>query len=79
MASALKAMIFFELPEQYQPVIDNGPKVVGVQVDAGHVEIIGNKQVAPRKLISILQEYGMLSPTPPDQRAAFEKLLANLY
>ena len=69
----------FELPEQYQPAIDNGPKVVGVQVDAGHVEIIGNKQVAPRKLISILQEYGMLSPTPPDQRAAFEKLLANLY
>ena len=69
----------FELPEQYQPVIDNAPNVIGVQVDAGHVEIIGNKQVAPRKLISILQEYGMLSNTPPDRRAAFEKLLADLY
>ncbi len=69
----------FELPEQYQPVIDNDPNVIGVQVDAGHVEIIGNKQVAPRKLISILQEYGMLSKTPAERRAAFEKLLADLY
>ena len=69
----------FELPEQYQPVIDSDPNVIGVQVDAGHVEIIGNKQVAPRKLISILQEYGMLSYTPPDRRVAFEKLLADLY
>jgi hypothetical protein len=33
----------------------------------------------PRKLLSILQEYGMLSRTQADQQEAFEKLLADLY
>jgi hypothetical protein len=69
----------FKLSEQYQPMIDNYPNVIGVQVDAGHVEIVGDKQVAPRKLLSILQEYGMLSYTSPDRKAALERLLADLY
>jgi hypothetical protein len=69
----------FELSEQYHPVVDSYSNVIGVQVDAGHVEIVGNRQVSPRKLLSILQEYGVLSPTPPDRQTALERLLAELY
>ena len=53
----------FDLSEQYNPIIDNYPQVTNVEVDAGHVEIVGYKQVAPRKLLSILQQQGILSQT----------------
>ena len=69
----------FNLEEQYQPTVDSYPNLTGVQVDAGYVEIVGNKRVVPRKLLAILQEHGMLSPTPPERRAALERLLADLY
>ncbi|MFT5719145.1 MAG: hypothetical protein ACI9T7_003357, partial [Oleiphilaceae bacterium] len=69
----------FNLSEQYHPKIDSYKNVTGVQIDAGHVEIVGNKNIVPRKLISILQEYGMLSYTPTVRREDFERLLANLY
>mgnify|MGYP006078495845 CR=1 FL=1 len=69
----------FNLAEQYNSRIQSYPNVTAVQVDAGHVEIVGNKNVVPRKLLSILQEYGMLSHTQVDQQEAFEKLLADLY
>lgn len=75
----LESDYVFNLSEQYQSMIDSYPNVIGVQVDAGHVEIVGDKQVAPRKLLSILQEYGMLSYTPPDRKEALERLLADLY
>jgi len=69
----------FSLSEQYQAAIDNYPNMTGVQVDAGHVEIVGSKNVVPRKLLSILQENGMLPLTLPNRRAALERLLADLY
>ena len=77
--SCIESDHVFNLPEQYHPKIDNGLNITGVQVDAGHVGIVGNKDIIPRKLLSILQEYGMLSHTPSDRREAFERLLANLY
>jgi hypothetical protein len=69
----------FNLEEQYHAKIDNYPNITNVEVDAGHVGIVGNKDIIPRKLISILQEYNMLSPTPPERRVALERLLADLY
>lgn len=69
----------FTLSEQYHAVIDSYTNVIGVQVDAGHVEIVGDQQVAPKKLVSILQEQGMLSTTPPERKAALERLMAELY
>ncbi len=69
----------FTLAEQYQPVVDNYPQLTNVEVDAGHVEIVGYKDVAPRKLLEILQREDMLAPTPPERRAALERLLAILY
>ena len=69
----------FDLAEQYQPVVDSYPRLTNVEVKAGHVEIVGYKQVAPRKLVSILQEQGVLAATPPERRSALERLLAELY
>ncbi len=77
--SCIESDYVFNLSEQYHPKIDNYSNVTGVQVDAGHVEIVGNERVVPRKLLSILQEYGMLSYTPPERREALERLLAHLY
>ena len=50
-----------------------------VEIGAGHVEIVGYKHVTPRKLLEILQRHGMLAPTPPERRAALDRLLAELY
>ena len=75
----LESDYVFDLDEQYHPKIDGYRNVTGVQVDAGHVEIVGNKRVVPRKLLSILQENGMLSYTAPERREALERLLAILY
>jgi hypothetical protein len=69
----------FSLAEQYHPVIDTYPQMTNVEVGAGHVEIVGYKHVAPRKLLEILQRQGMLAPTPPERRAALDRLLAELY
>lgn len=69
----------FSLGEQYQPVVDSSPRLTNVEVDAGHVEIVGDRNIVPRKLLAILQQEGMLAPTPPERRAALERLLAELY
>jgi hypothetical protein len=37
----------FSLAEQYHPVIDNYKQLINVEVEAGHVEIVGYKHVAP--------------------------------
>jgi hypothetical protein len=75
----LESDYIFSLAEQYQPVIDRYPQVTNVEVEAGHVEIVGNKEIAPRKLLGILQQQGLLALTPPERLAALERLLAELY
>ena len=77
--SSIESDHVFSLAEQYHPVIDNYKQLINVEVEAGHVEIVGYKHVAPRKLLSILQQQGMLAPTPPERRVALERLLAKLF
>lgn len=77
--TCIKDDYIFSLPEQYHPTIDNYTNLTNVEVKAGHVEIVGYKDVAPRKLLSILQKQGMLAPTPPEREVALERLLAELY
>lgn len=77
--SCLEDDYVFNLAEQYHPTIDNYNNIEGIQVKAGHVAIVGNKNIVPRQLLSILQDYGMLSYTPDSRKEAFEKLLADLY
>jgi hypothetical protein len=69
----------FSLAEQDNPIIDSDPVTKLVKVKAGHVEIVGDKRVAPDKLITILQENGILKPTEPQRQAELRRLLAAVY
>ncbi len=69
----------FSLDEQRNAKVETGVRVDRVQVAAGHVEIVGDKQVAPTKLISILQQEGVLQATAPDRRDEFSRMLARVY
>jgi pimeloyl-ACP methyl ester carboxylesterase len=69
----------FSLAEQRQPALEADARMVRVQVNAGHVEIVGDKRVAPTKLIAILQEQGVLRATPPERLSAFNRLLSQVY
>jgi len=69
----------FSLKEQTQPAISADPGLADVTVRAGHVEIVGDGDTTPTKLIEILQAQRMLSQTPPERRAALSELLAALY
>jgi hypothetical protein len=69
----------FDLEEQYQPTIDNYTQVKNIQVDAGHVEIVGDKNITPWKLLNILQQENIIAATPEDKIEALQSLLAKLY
>jgi pimeloyl-ACP methyl ester carboxylesterase len=69
----------FSLAEQRNPRVETDPRARRVEVLAGHVEIVGNKRVAPTKLIAILQEQGTIPATAPERLSAFNELLARIY
>ncbi len=75
----LESDYVFSLPEQYHSSIDNTPNVTNIQVNAGHVEIVGTKYTPPRKLLSILQEHDILPNTPSKRKQSFENLMTDLY
>ena len=69
----------FSLAEQRNPLVEADRRAQRVEVRAGHVEIVGDKRVAPTKLIEILQEQGAILPTAPERLSAFNQLLARIY
>lgn len=69
----------FSLAEQRNPLIETDTRARRVEVDAGHVEIVGDKRVAPTKLLKILQDEGVLRATPPARRYALSLLLSRVY
>jgi pimeloyl-ACP methyl ester carboxylesterase len=69
----------FSLAEQRNSTIETDRREQRVEVPAGHVEIVGDKRIAPTKLISILQEQGVILPTGPERLSAFRQLLARIY
>lgn len=69
----------FSLEEQYYAPVDHAPLVKNVEVKAGHVEIVGDQRVAPHKLITVLQQNGILNQTEAQRSAAFNQLLTRLY
>jgi len=75
----LESDYVFDVAEQYHPIVDRYPQLTNIEVNAGHVEIVGNRDIVPRKLLAILQREGLLAPTPPERQAALERLLALLY
>jgi len=75
----LKSDYVFSTEEQYQAMVDSYPQVRNIEVAAGHVEIVGDSNIVPRKLLGILQQEGLLAQTPPERRAALERLMKELY
>ncbi|GAB3482929.1 esterase/lipase family protein [Polaromonas eurypsychrophila] len=71
--------VIFSLDEQRQTLIESDARTKRVEVNAGHVEIVGDKRVAPKKLIAILQEQGVLRATAPARLPAFSLLLSRVY
>jgi pimeloyl-ACP methyl ester carboxylesterase len=69
----------FSLAEQRNRLVEADQRVRRVEIGAGHVEIVGDKRVAPTKLITLLQEQGVMRPTAPEQMGAFSLLLARIY
>ena len=69
----------FSLAEQRNPLVETDTRARRVEVQAGHVEIVGDKKVAPTKLITILQQQGVILPTAPERLSAFSLLLARIY
>jgi hypothetical protein len=69
----------FSLAEQRNVQIENDPQVEHVTVRAGHVEIVGDKRIAPTKLIELLQQQGVLNTTAPERLTDLRLLLEKLY
>ncbi|HAF45528.1 MAG TPA: hydrolase [Gallionellaceae bacterium] len=69
----------FSLAEQHNPLVENDARTKRVEVLAGHVEIVGDKRVAPTKLIATLQQQGILRPTAPERLSTLSLLLTRIY
>ena len=67
------------MAEQYNRSVDRDPRVMGVEVRAGHVEIVGELGTVPAKLIQILQDRHILAQTPPGRQVELTALLRRLY
>lgn len=69
----------FSLKEQYFSKVDNIKLVENMEIDAGHAEIVGDYQIVPEKLITILQNKRILNQTPTDRKAKLSLLLKRIY
>ena len=70
----------FTTTEQRNPRIVSDERVREVTIEAGHVAIVGENGAShPAQLIDTLQEHGVMLPTPPDQRTAFEAMIQRVY
>jgi triacylglycerol esterase/lipase EstA (alpha/beta hydrolase family) len=69
----------FSVDEQVQKSVDLDARQVPVLVKAGHVEIVGDTGIAPKKLIDILQQQDVLRKTPPHLERKLSLLLESLY
>ncbi len=76
--SCAKDDFVFSLDEQLnRKTLDANAREV--EVKAGHVAIVGQPGVVPKMLVALLQDEGVMNPTPPDQREAINQLLRRLY
>jgi hypothetical protein len=69
----------FSLDEQYSDVVTADPRVATEEIAVGHAAAVGENLVPPRLLIEVLQQHGVLAPTPPSREAEVVALLDRLY
>ena len=77
--SCAEGDLVFTVDEQYNDAVDANPLVAGVQVQAGHVEIVGEQGTPPMKLIHILQDERVMVQTPAERRDEIAALLRRIY
>jgi len=68
----------FSLAEQTNPKA-GGPGFRAREIGAGHVQIVGHDGQSPTQLIGLLQDEGIMRPTPRDKQVAMARLIASLY
>ena len=69
----------FTTDEQYFEAVDSDLAVKNIEIAAGHAEIVGDHQMVPYKLITLLQQEGIMLGTEASRQAQLENLLARLY
>ena len=69
----------FNLNEQYYKDVDFSPQVKNFEIVAGHCEIVGDYLTPPEKLISLLQQRGIMFNTSITRRKQLFELLSLLY
>ncbi|MCP5076723.1 MAG: hydrolase [Psychromonas sp.] len=69
----------FSLNEQALPRIHNGLVVTRVKLKAGHVEIVGNENTVPYKLIRALQDNGIINSPGKAELQHFQQPLEEKY
>jgi hypothetical protein len=77
--SCIEDDYIFSIEEQYYLPIARQPMVTNIEVNAGHVEIVGDANTAPLKLIRVLQETGIMNITEASRKKDLKALLAKLY
>ncbi len=69
----------FSVEEQINKLVDEEVKLTSILSKAGHVEIVGDENISPQKLISILQDKGVMNTTPANLRKSLALLISKLY
>ncbi len=69
----------FSLEEQYQNAVDSENDLVNIVSKAGHVEIVGDENIPPVKLINILQEHEIMNHTSVSELNNLNLLLEKIY
>jgi pimeloyl-ACP methyl ester carboxylesterase len=69
----------FSLNEQILPQVHNDLVVTKVKLKAGHVEIVGNENMVPYKLIQALQDNHVIKTVAKVEQQAFYEKLQKIY
>jgi hypothetical protein len=69
----------FSIGEQYYEPVARETVVTKIEIQAGHVEIVGDANTAPVKLIRVLQEKGIMNSTEAWREKELKALLVKLY
>jgi hypothetical protein len=77
--SCIEDDFVFSIEEQYYLPVDRVTVVTNIEVKAGHVEIVGDTNTAPLKLIRLLQEKGVMNITEAWREEELQALLVKLY
>jgi pimeloyl-ACP methyl ester carboxylesterase len=69
----------FSVEEQRNELLTQDPRVTEFEIRNGHAAIVGDEDRPPLQLMAILQEHGIMNPTPPERRTEVQTLLSRLY